>query len=388
MKDIIFGCGSVGEAFFWNAAESGRSVACFCDDRLAGKGNRFLGRDILTAGEALALYPDAVFLIAIPHAVHIIKSLVRQGAKHWRLAHEILTDDGYREYAYTKQRLLAVQEVEECIQFHRGMNDPQRLIVRSVDLVITERCSLRCRDCSNLMQYYRSPMNLRPTELIRDVDRLLSHVDLLSELRIIGGEPLMHPAFRLIVTELLKRERIGRIVIFTNGTIVPEESALDALANEKTTFMITDYGSLSGNVVKLEEQLSARGISYFTNPIEEWNDCASIVRHGRSLADLTALFDACCAKNLTTLLHGRLYRCPFMANATNLKAIRSASEDSVKLLDLVEMPHGTAKETLRDFLYRRDCFAACDACAGRPYGAKGIPPAIQAAHPLPYVEAP
>ena len=28
-----------------------------------------------------------------------------------------------------------------------------------MDVVITERCSLKCKDCANLMQYYEKPQN-------------------------------------------------------------------------------------------------------------------------------------------------------------------------------------------------------------------------------------
>ena len=43
-------------------------------------------------------------------------------------------------------------------------------IVR-LDIVLTECCTLRCRDCSNLMQYYEKPENLDPEEVISSLQR-------------------------------------------------------------------------------------------------------------------------------------------------------------------------------------------------------------------------
>ena len=37
-----------------------------------------------------------------------------------------------------------------------------------LDVVLTECCTLRCKSCSNLMQYYHHPENL-------DVDEVISH---------------------------------------------------------------------------------------------------------------------------------------------------------------------------------------------------------------------
>ena len=34
-----------------------------------------------------------------------------------------------------------------------------KLNLKTIDIQVTERCSLKCKDCSNLMQYYERPQN-------------------------------------------------------------------------------------------------------------------------------------------------------------------------------------------------------------------------------------
>lgn len=41
----------------------------------------------------------------------------------------------------------------------KSLEEKDAVILNSIDFIVTERCSLRCRDCSNLMQYYKNPVD-------------------------------------------------------------------------------------------------------------------------------------------------------------------------------------------------------------------------------------
>ena len=59
-----------------------------------------------------------------------------------------------------------------------------------LDVVITECCTLKCRNCSNLMQYYKTPANLDADEVISSLSRILKAVRV-ERLKILGGEPFV-----------------------------------------------------------------------------------------------------------------------------------------------------------------------------------------------------
>ena len=63
--------------------------------------------------------------------------------------------------------------------------------VRSVDVVITTKCSMNCESCTNLMQYYVNAKNTDEA-VLGSVKNLSENVDHISEYRVIGGEPLMN----------------------------------------------------------------------------------------------------------------------------------------------------------------------------------------------------
>ena len=48
------------------------------------------------------------------------------------------------------------QTRESYLMYKWQIHAPQKLWIRSVDFMITEKCSLKCRDCSNLMQIGRA----------------------------------------------------------------------------------------------------------------------------------------------------------------------------------------------------------------------------------------
>ena len=53
------------------------------------------------------------------------------------------------------------------------------LKLKSIDVQITEKCSLKCKDCSNLMQYYKKPIDADFEILTKSIDKILNAVDLI-----------------------------------------------------------------------------------------------------------------------------------------------------------------------------------------------------------------
>ena len=154
-------------------------------------------------------------------------------------------------------------------------------------------------------------------------------------------------------------------------------------------FIITDYGKLSRNADKLTERLNNHGITYVRTPAENWLDCGTIKHHKRTVGELKEVFKQCCVKYVYTLLDGKLYRCPFIANADNLKAIPNNPANYVDLFS----KNNDVKLQLKRLVQVAKFFPGCDFCVGRPYdpsGKKGydgkgmIEPAIQAPNTIDY----
>ena len=214
------------------------------------------------------------------------------------------------------------------------------LKVNTIDLVLTEKCSLKCKECSNLMQYYSNPIDEDFKQLTKSLDIFMNTIDYVYEVRLIGGEPLIYKKIDLIIKQILTYKNFEKINIYTNGTIVLKDEKMKVFQNKKIMFEISNYGKISRNVSKLESTLSRMDIPFITHTVSTWQDCAKMKSFDRPENVNKSIFGNCCENQGLTMLHGKLYLCPFSAHATNLKGIPYSSGDIVDL-------HGSKKKGIK-----------------------------------------
>ena len=252
--------------------------------------------------------------------------------------------------------------------------DSDQLNVNSIDLVLTEKCSLKCKNCSNLMQYYEQPIDNDLELLIKSFDNFMKAVDYCYEVRMIGGEPLMYKNINRVIEHVLSKKNIGNIIIYTNGTIVPKGNKINVFKNPKIYFKISNYGSHSKNVEKLEKTLSENNIHYITERVTTWQDCAKIDDFKRSDQLNKEIFGNCCVNETLTMLHGKLYLCPYSAHVENLKIIKPKVKEHIELFS---PDTSDLKTEIRNLYFGKEFLEACKVCNGRDHNVASIPAAEQ-----------
>ena len=301
---------------------------------------------------------------------------------------ELLKNYDVSKHKHRVSQSYMQNKISICIKSHELYLNEAKTYMRSLDVMITTKCSMKCASCANLMQYYVAAKNT-DHEILSAIEILDNNVDAISEFRVIGGEPLMNKQWAHIVNGIIEQDVKRKIFIYTNGTISPKEEQLKTFHGKNVNFYITDYGKLSRNINKLEENLTKHGISYKRKPADNWVDCSSIRQHKRTARENEVVFKECCAKQFYTLLNGRLYTCPFIANAANLKSIPDNRANYVDLLSKTD----DLKQKVRKLVTMQKFFPACDFCDGRPrdpttaleYDGKGmITPGHQTSKPMPY----
>ena len=383
---IICGAGIVGKTLLSICINEGIAVECFCDSSEKVVQSTFCDLEVNYTPDLKTKYKDAVFLISVAAIKDVVDLLSDSGFSIWYAGGLLLKDldvsqtgpDGSIDY--TKFAM------ENCILCHDGYLHPDRLFFRSIDLIITERCSLRCRDCSNLMQYYETPKNCDTDMLLKSIDVFCTVIDEVMDFRVIGGETFMNRQWPIIVKRLMDEPKAKRVVLYTNGTIVPSHKHISHLKDDKVLVIITDYGPLSKKLVELKQILEKNRIAHYVLEIKEWLDCSAIRQNNRPFKQNKELYRKCCAKNMATLSDGKLYRCPYAANASRLKAVPDYKNDYI---DLFQEPLDSAsirktKNKVRDFILHKDYMETCNFCNGRPLSGPERPPAIQTDKPLAY----
>ena len=127
----------------------------------------------------------------------------------------------------------------------------EKIVFNRIQYVVTEKCSLRCKDCSHLMPYYKCPQDTNIAKNKVAFDLLLDHVDYIAELRILGGEPFINKEIYKLIEDYFNNPKIQTISIYTNGTIIPDEKTLVALGYDNVKVHISDYKINHDKIQKL-----------------------------------------------------------------------------------------------------------------------------------------
>lgn len=381
-KIVVYGIGNIGKQVVRELRDNGIPVKAILDGNTDLHGTFQDGIPICSL-DSVRPKNDIIIVASHIYYMEIAATLSVHGAR--KVVPYCFVDicgnmDG--EDVKDKARKYIQRGIEYAME-----NRKDRLFFNTVDVVITEKCSFRCQDCSNLMQYYVHPKNADLTRMKTALDQFFRTADRVIEMHILGGEPFINPQIGEHI-KLLQRysEQFDVAVIYTNATILPSRDILQTIHAENVVVNITDYGHPHQRVAEFIERARKEGITTFSHVVSEWQDCGHLQNYARSLEDRKNLFAECCVRDYYTIKDGKLFRCPFAANAATLEAIPANMNEFV-ILDDQRMCDSSVKDEVRA-LMEKDSLWACMYCGGRPTGRTSIPAAIQISAPKPYERFP
>lgn len=362
-------------------------VKGFIDDDTARHGGNFLGYTIYPA-DILKESKRNTVILSSNYIQSILQTLLKysEGLEVYGAAAflESVPDEIY-------DGVMDPNEVRRRIHMHRtklnrvlNSDLKKNLVLNVVDIQVTERCTMKCKDCSNLMQFYENAKDTDTEILIKSLTKLIAAVDKIDDVRLIGGEPFLYKDIARIINLVTNTEKISRVTVYTNATFVPKPDVLDALKHEKVEVEITNYGILSRNHDKLIGALDRHGIRSISHKPQNWTEFSKISEYTRSDEELITIFDRCCVNDVLTLLHGKLYHCPFSANVHNLSASYWDPSDWVELFS--SDSECSLRESIAGFYFNKPFQTACRFCAGRDFTQKAVEPAVQTKAALSFVK--
>ncbi len=244
--------------------------------------------------------------------------------------------------------------------------------LRQVELVMTTKCSLRCKDCANLMQYYEKPYNVSKEIIKEEINNLIRYFDEIDTVVLVGGEPFLYADIDSIIEVVAGMEKVNRVHIFTNGTIIPREEWISALQNKKVKLIISDYGEISRRKRELAAFCKKYNIKFHLKDKDlVWGYVGDMNSRNRSEKELCKQFKRC--HNICrSILNGKLYYCPRAAHGHDLGYVHTGEYEYVDLLS-----DNIDRKKLMEVLYSKYYFSACDYCN---YGTKemtSVKPGVQ-----------
>ena len=99
--------------------------------------------------------------------------------------------------------------------------------IRFLVLWVGSKCTLKCRDCCNLIPYLE--------QKTYSVDSIINNINYITQdmeielLQIQGGEPFTHKHISEIIEKCAMNNHIHKIEIASNGTILPNEDTIKVI---------------------------------------------------------------------------------------------------------------------------------------------------------------
>jgi hypothetical protein len=248
-----------------------------------------------------------------------------------------------------------------------------RLEIPHVEMHITTRCNLHCRDCGNLIPFFPHPVDFDINRLTKDVADFLGNVDRVHRFIIMGGETFLYRELYRLVSYLIQQNKIGLVHLFTNGSIIPEADILHLLQHRKILVTISSIPvEVSPNKPRFIATLEANHINYIVEH-NMWRDMGGFNPDVDTSAEaLKHRFANCCSKICHNISNGEYHLCPRSVHGKHLGQFPSADSDRVIFRDR-KNPQAFRKE-LRE-LFRKEYLAACGRCTGSRE--KTLSPGIQ-----------
>lgn len=238
--------------------------------------------------------------------------------------------------------------------------DVAKMLVRSTprknlsfEVALAEHCNLNCAWCNHFSPVAK-PELADLEETSRDFERLSSLFQgRAQEIRLLGGEPLLHPQ----LPDFLKMARnafpTANIVIVTNGILLPRQTEEFWTVCEKNQITISptrypvkcDYSAIEKccrqyHVKYRNFSIMPKSLKYmFRTPLDKEGRQNEIYR-----------FLTCPLANTCIYLsHGRLYTCPTIANVRHLNHY-FGTEFEVLPEDSIDIHSAASGEEILNFL--------------------------------------
>jgi organic radical activating enzyme len=380
---IVYGAGMFIEPVIISLKQKGLNPLAIVDSNNSKQDTLYMGITAISPHSAIEKFPNS--LVVIASAPHLIKEI----SEYCKLlgwtdvidAACLLSDFDFDNSTFTNGVSQINFNMDNYYFEYCRIYLPELVIVKQLDVMITERCSLKCKDCSNLMQYYIAPTDADKNITYFAVEKFAISVDYILELRVIGGEPFVNKECFEIIDFLKSISNKSRICVYTNGTIIPKDTNLKSLVGDNIFLRISDYGGVSRNVSGLVKALDNANANYDVIRFEKWQDCAKIEYFEESEAQLAVKFKECCVQNYFTILNDNLYNCPFAANAININAIPKFKDE------FIEIPMTNVddiRRIIRSMIYEKKYYGSCKYCAGRPLDDTPLVAALQTKTTLPF----
>lgn len=230
--------------------------------------------------------------------------------------------------------------------------------IHNIDSINTFFCNLKCKECSNGIQYRKEKRKISADSQIYHLKKMTDKLPI-SQCNFQGGEVFTDVNFSEFVEKHSYNPRVAIFTVATNGTILPKDEVFEVIKNTGCMIRISDYGIISKHKQDIIEKCKKYNIPCFTFPMaEKWRKFGNYEKRNRSEKELKEICSKCCfGTHDLMFVDDKIYCClrTLYANAVgdNHEAIVSNTLDLNTEFSLQE---------LKNFVYGKELWKMCDYC--------------------------
>lgn len=202
---------------------------------------------------------------------------------------------------------------------------------------LTDHCNLNCKGCSHFSNL-AAPAFADPEQLDREFERL-AHLFEITEIYLLGGEPLLHPEVEKFLRSARRHFPRTKLILLTNGILLPKMAPefWRTMGEERITLMYDDYPIVLKTDL-IAERARENGVE--VELMEHYDEFFKLPIDARGSQDPADSFSRCrTVANCPTLRDGRLYPCAYIAyidlftERFGVEGLEPSAQDSISIFD-------------------------------------------------------
>lgn len=184
----------------------------------------------------------------------------------------------------------------------------QKAFLPYLEYNVTDSCNLKCKGCLHFSNLFEDNTFSDYNQFCRDLKQLSDNI-CIAQLRLLGGEPLLHPDLDKFIIHARKLLPYAEINIVTNGLLIPKcsKNLFTAMRKSDVSFHISRYIPTNSQINSIIDILNEESINYRV-------DNATITEFSKFL-DTRGINDGknsqkiCMSGNCRFLRNGKLFKC-------------------------------------------------------------------------------
>ena len=277
------------------------TVVAFLDNSVDRQGEFIDGISIISLEKFINLYGvESVMVLVAARGSYSRLSIINQ------LKTNNVENIGVFKFSYCdyKQKIC---DVREAIIDISSIDKP---FMPYLEYNVTDSCNLKCKGCTHFSNLLSDNEFADCLEFKSDIEKLSEKV-YIGQLRLLGGEPLLHPDLSEFVSVARNCLPNSDIFIVSNGLLIPkvDERVLLSLRENNVGFHISRYYPTDKLCDVIEEKLSSLGVNYYmeSDVIKQFGRCLSM----KGNSDVNLSQQACISLGCRFMKSGKVYKCPF-----------------------------------------------------------------------------